>query len=300
MKIGIFGISGQYYKKETASYITNLLNELAINNIEVIIETNFYDLILEKNKPSKKYATFSNHTDLNDTFDMLFTVGGDGTFLRSITYVRDSNIPILGINIGRLGFLATIQKEKIKSAIKAVVDKQYSIKERTMLSVTASEGIEDFQDLNIALNEITIVRKNSTAMIAIETYLDDEFLTSYWADGLIVATPTGSTGYSLSCGGPVITPTAKNLVITPIAPHNLNARPLVISDNTKIKLKVIGREKHALLSLDSRITTIENNSEIYIEKTPFTIRTIQLNNQTFLKTLREKLLWGEDVRNINV
>jgi NAD+ kinase len=296
MKIGIFGISGKYYKKETSLYIEKLLRILEEHNIDVVIEVNFYNLIKTQNKPLKKYNTFSSYIDLDDTFDMLFTVGGDGTFLRSITYVRDSNIPILGINIGRLGFLANVQKNKINDAIEAVVKKQYSIKERTLLSVTTSEKIKDF-DLNIALNEVTIVRKNSTAMITVETYLDEEFLTSYWADGLIVATPTGSTGYSLSCGGPVITPSAKNLVITPIAPHNLNARPLVIPDNTKIKLKVIGREKHALLSLDSRITTIENNAEIFIKKAPYSIKTVQLNNQTFLKTLREKLLWGEDVRN---
>ncbi|MEE9350371.1 MAG: NAD kinase [Flavobacteriaceae bacterium] len=294
MKIALYG---QHYKKEASKYIDILLLELNNNNIDVLIESDFYKLIKKRNNPSKEYRTFKSHKSLNNSFDALFTVGGDGTFLRSITYVRNHDIPILGINIGRLGFLANVQKGKIKDAIKAVVNNKYSIKERALLQVTTEPKMTGFNDLNIALNEVTVVRKDSTAMITVETHLDHEFLTSYWADGLIVATPTGSTGYSLSCGGPVITPSAKNIVLTPIAPHNLNARPLVIPDDTKIQLKVIGREKHALLSLDSRIITIPNNAVISIEKCDFNIKTINLNNQTFLKTLRKKLLWGEDVRN---
>lgn len=294
MKIAIYG---QYYKEEILKYLKKIFQILEENSIEVIIEKEFYKTIIKQNKLDKNYKTFKSYKDLDSTYDMFFTVGGDGTFLRAITYVRDSNIPVLGINIGRLGFLANIQKEKIKESVEAILKKEYTIKERTLLQVSTESEVDDFKDLNIALNEVTVVRKDSTAMITVETLLDDEFLTSYWADGLIVSTPTGSTGYSLSCGGPVITPTAKNLVLTPIAPHNLNARPLVIPDETKIKLKVIGREKHALLSLDSRITTIPNNTTISIEKAPYTIKIVQLNKQTFLKTLRNKLLWGEDVRN---
>lgn len=294
MKIAIYG---QYYQKKTFQYLKILFQELEESNIEVSIEKEFYKSIIKQNKLEKKYKTYTTHQDLDVTYDMLFTVGGDGTFLRAIAYVRESNIPILGINIGRLGFLANISKEKIREAVQSIVKKEYTIKERTLLQVSTDPKINDLKDLNIALNEVTVVRKDTTAMITVETLLDEEFLTSYWADGLIVSTPTGSTGYSLSCGGPVITPSAKNVVLTPIAPHNLNARPLVIPDETKIKLKVIGREKHALLSLDSRITTIPNNTDIFIEKAPFTIKIIQLHNQSFVKTLREKLLWGEDVRN---
>ena len=298
MKIAIYG---QYYKKEASKYIEKLFEVLDENKIEVIVESDFYkefvaELKLQK-KTIKKYETFSTHQDLNTTINFFFTIGGDGTFLRSITYVREKNIPILGINIGRLGFLATVQKEKIAEAMQQLLNNEFIIKERTLLQVNTNPVMENFNELNIALNEITIVRKDSTAMITVETHLDDEFLTSYWADGLILSTPTGSTGYSLSCGGPVITPSAKNFVLTPIAPHNLNARPLVIPDETKIKLKLVGREKQALLSLDSRIITISNDTDIYIEKANFTIKTIQLNTQTFLKTLRKKLLWGEDVRN---
>ncbi len=294
MKVGIYG---QYYKGEAVSYIEILLKTLAQKNIEVVIEKTFYNLIKINNFPEKEYQTFNDYTDLDSSFEVMLTVGGDGTFLRAVTYVRDLNIPVLGVNIGRLGFLATIQKENIPEAINLLLTKQYKVNERSLLTVSTSQKNTDLSDINFALNEISVSRRNTTSMVTVETYLDDEYLTSYWADGLIIATPTGSTGYSLSCGGPVIAPSTKSLVLTPIAPHNLNARPLVIPDNTSIKLKIIAREKQALLSLDSRITTVDNNTEIFIKKAPFTLKTIQLSQQTFLKTLREKLLWGEDKRN---
>ncbi|HBK70805.1 MAG TPA: NAD kinase [Flavobacteriaceae bacterium] len=294
IKVGVYG---QYYTDEAISYIKILLNTLAEKNIEVFIEEQFYNLIKVNNFPEKEYQTFNNYKDLNNSFEVMFTVGGDGTFLRAVTYVRDLNIPVLGINIGRLGFLATVQKEHIYEAIDLLISKQYKINERTLLSVNTDPVNKDLSDINFALNEVAVSRRNTTSMITVETYLDNENLTSYWADGLIIATPTGSTGYSLSCGGPVIAPNTKSLTLTPIAPHNLNARPLVIPDHTQIKLKVIAREKQALLSLDSRTLIIDNNSEITIKKADFTLKTIQLNEQTFFKTLREKLLWGEDKRN---
>ncbi len=293
MKIGIYG---QRFRKESSIYIEELLQELENYAIEVVIEKEFCKKLNTKLKTN--YATFANHKDLNKTYDMLLSIGGDGTFLRAVTFVRDSNIPVLGINIGRLGFLANVKKENIKEAIKAIVNKEYQIKERSLLKVITKPEMEELNDINIALNEVTIVRKDTTAMITLKTYLDNEYLATYWADGLIFSTPTGSTGYSLSCGGPVITPSSKNLVITPIAPHNLNVRPLIINDNTNIKVTLVGREKQALISLDSRIITIPKDTEVEIKKATYSIKTIQLNNQTFLKTLREKLLWGEDVRNI--
>lgn len=294
MKVGIYG---QYYKGEAISYIKILLQTLAEKNIEVFMEDGFYNLIKANDFPKKEYETFKSYKDLNNSFDVMFTVGGDGTFLRAVTYVRDLDIPVLGINIGRLGFLATVQKESISEAIDLLIAKEYSINKRTLLSVTSDKKNEDLSNINFALNEIAVSRRNTSSMITVDSYLDGEYLTSYWADGLIIATPTGSTGYSLSCGGPVIAPNTKSLVLTPIAPHNLNARPLIISENTKIKLKIISREKQALLSLDARTTTIESNSEITIQKADFSIKTIQLNQQTFFKTLRKKLLWGEDQRN---
>lgn len=289
MKVAIYG----YIKSEAQDYIQVLLDGLQEYNIETIIEKRFYDSI----NSDKEYKTFTDYSDLDASFDLMFTMGGDGTFLRAVTFVRNLNIPILGINMGRLGFLATIQKEHIKISLKALINNDYTIKERSLLTVKTSTKNAALEEINFALNEVTVARRNTTSMITIETYLDDEYLTSYWADGLIVSTPTGSTGYSLSCGGPVITPQAKNFVLTPIAPHNLNARPLVVPDTTKIKLKITGREKQALISLDSRITVIDNETEVSIEKADFTIKTVQLHDQSFLKTLRDKLLWGEDKRN---
>ncbi|NNC70085.1 MAG: NAD kinase [Flavobacteriaceae bacterium] len=290
MKVAVYG---QYYKSEAIEYMHILFDVLKENNIDFYIEKRFSELIIA----DQNTKTFTHHRDLDSSFDMMLTIGGDGTFLRAVTFVRDLNIPILGINTGRLGFLATVQKEQIKQSIEALINKDYMIKERSLLSVETSLNNNEFDGVNFALNEITIARKNTTSMITIETHLDDEYLTSYWADGLIVSTPTGSTGYSLSCDGPVIMPQAKSLVLTPIAPHNLSARPLVIPDDISIKLKVSSREKQALISLDSRIFTIDNETEILVKKAPFTIKTLQLKNQTFLKTLREKLLWGEDKRN---
>lgn len=295
IKVAIYG---QRYSENSNEFILTLLNELKIHCFEVIIEDKFYKYIQKLNPNIKGYQVFKGYKDLDNSYDFFLSVGGDGTFLDCITYVQDKNIPILGINIGRLGFLANVKKTEIKKAIESLVNKEYKITERSLLQVITEPKIKKLSKINIALNEVTVVRKNTTAMITLETFLDDEFLAKYWADGLIFATPTGSTGYSLSCGGPVITPSAKNLVITPIAPHNLNVRPLIISDDTKIKVQLIGREKEALISLDSRITTIPKNTTIFIEKANFSIKTVLLNEVTFLKTLRNKLLWGEDVRNI--
>ncbi len=290
-------IYGQSYSISAEKEIQILLEFLQENNIVSFIEKKFYDLLVEGEILNKKYPTFSHFTDLSNSFEAMFTLGGDGTILRAVTYIRDLNIPILGINTGRLGFLATINKKTIKESIKLILNGEYSIQERTLLAVKTSQKTTEFEELNFALNEVTIARKNTTSMIGVRTSLNNEYLTNYWADGLIIATPTGSTGYSLSCNGPVISPDSKNLVITPIAPHNLNARPMVISDETSIQLTVNSREKDFLISLDSRITTVPKNTKVYIEKASFTIQSIIPNNQSFLQTLRSKLLWGEDTRN---
>ncbi|MBU3010670.1 NAD kinase [Polaribacter vadi] len=290
-------IYGQSYSISAEKEIQILLEVLQENNIESYIEKKFYDLLIEGNILDKKYPTFSHFNDLNSTFETLFTLGGDGTILRAVTYIRDLGIPILGINTGRLGFLATINKKSIKESINLILKGEYSILERTLLEVKTSPKTDELNELNFALNEVTIARKNTTSMIGVKTSLNNEYLTNYWADGLIIATPTGSTGYSLSCNGPVISPDSKNLIITPIAPHNLNSRPMVISDNTSIQLNIDSREKDFLISLDSRITTIPKNTEVSINKATFTVKSIIPNNQSFLRTLRSKLLWGEDTRN---
>ena len=293
MKVGIYGQSNNEVTKKYARFLIDLFNQ---NKISIVFEEKFYEF-LKKEINDLNYKTFKNYKDLDSTFDLFFSVGGDGTFLRSISYVRDLNIPIIGINTGRLGFLATIQKEDIKQAFNEILNKKYKIQERTLLCVKTDDDNKDITELNFALNEVSVSRKNTASMITVETYLDNEYLNTYWSDGLIISTPTGSTGYSLSCGGPIISPTSKNLVLTPIAPHSLSVRPLVIPHETKIALKVNSRTNEALLTLDSRITTINNNTNISIEKCDFTIKTIQLNSQTFIKTLRDKMLWGEDKRN---
>ncbi|OUD27652.1 NAD kinase [Flavobacterium psychrophilum] len=294
MKIAVFG---QFYQNSTSPIIARLFAFLNQNNIQVVIEEKFAAILIENKSIANTYQKFSSHKDLDKSFEMLISVGGDGTFLRATTLVRNSGIPILGINAGRLGFLATVQQENIETFLQLVLEKKYTISKRTLLSLKCASKIEEIKDLNFAMNEITVSRKDTTSMITIETYLNGEYLNSYWADGLIISTPTGSTGYSMSCGGPILTPEANCLVITPIAPHNLNARPLVIPDNTEIKLKVSGREENYLVSLDSRIASVKNEGILTIKKTPFKINMIEIPEETFLKTLRNKLLWGEDKRN---
>ena len=290
-------IYGQSYSISAEKEIKILLEVLQENNIVSFIEKEFYNLLVKGNILDKKYPTFSHFSDLNSSFDTMFTLGGDGTILRAITYIRDLGIPVLGINTGRLGFLANINKNNIKESIHLILKGKYTIQERTLLEVETFPKSTAFSELNFALNEVTIARKNTTSMIGVTTNLNNQYLTNYWSDGLIIATPTGSTGYSLSCNGPVISPESKNLVITPIAPHNLNARPMVISDETTIQLEVDSREKDFLISLDSRITTVSKNTKVLLKKANFTIKSIIPQNQSFLKTLRSKLLWGEDTRN---
>lgn len=294
MKVAIYG---QYYQNSTEPIINDIFVFFNKNNVEMIIESHFLLMLNERKIVEKKYKTFTSHTELDSSFDMLISIGGDGTILRAATLVRDAGIPILGINAGRLGFLASVQKENIAEFMQFVIDKKYTISKRALLSMTCSPPNESIEEINFAMNEITVSRKDTTSMITIDTYLNDEYLNSYWADGLIISTPTGSTGYSLSCGGPILTPDVKSLVITPIAPHNLTARPLVVPDETEIRLKVSGREENYLVSLDSRVTSVKNESILILKKTPFHINMVEIPEETFLKTLRNKLLWGEDKRN---
>lgn len=293
MKIAIYA---QQYSENHKKVLTDLLVNFQPDD-KVYIEKNFFEELKTKIPDYQSKEVFSDFSDLDSSFDVMLTIGGDGTILRAITFVRDLNIPILGINVGRLGFLAMAQKDEIKDVLHSLRTKSYKISERSVIEAVTSDDKKPISDINFALNEITVTRKNTASMITIDTEINGEFLTSYWADGLIISTPTGSTGYSLSCGGPVIIPDAKNLVITPIAPHNLNARPLVIPDNTEIKLSISGREKRYFVSLDSRIETLSNKVSITIRKANFTIKMIRLEKESFINTLRNKLLWGEDNRN---
>ncbi|MCB0461495.1 MAG: NAD kinase [Flavobacteriaceae bacterium] len=294
MKVAIFG---QFYHKNSETSIETLLDILKSKFVDIHVEDNFFTTIDGEKAIHYNTGDFKTFKKLNKSFDLLITIGGDGTILRAITYVQDLGIPIVGINTGRLGFLATIPRHKIENAIDDIISKNYHISERSLLAITTTPENESLVKMNFALNEIAVSRKNTTSMITVETQLNGEYLTSYWADGLIIATPTGSTGYSLSCGGPVIMPDASNFVLTPIAPHNLSARPLVIPDSTEIKLKVSGRENNFLVSLDSRIATLDNTTQITIKKASFKIKMIEPEDESFLDTLRKKLLWGEDKRN---
>ena len=292
MKIAIYGQN--YAKDSTQNALEILVGVLAKHNVEIFIEQDFLSQQREEIQNNSQLKIFS---ELDKSYDLLISIGGDGTILRAITYVRDLGIPIVGVNTGRLGFLATIQTDEIESALSEIFNGDYKISERSLLSVTTLPNSNAIGETNFALNEIALSRKNTTSMITVETHLDGEYLTSYWADGLILSTPTGSTGYSLSCGGPVITPEANNFALTPIAPHNLSARPLIIPDKTKVTFKVDGREDQFLMSLDSRIVTLPNTTTVTVEKASFAIKMVERLEETFLDTLRKKLLWGEDRRN---
>lgn len=294
MKIAIFG---HYYQNNTTTIISKVIGMLEKNGASILIEEKFYKSIKENNTKFKIYETYKSHFDLENDIAFLISIGGDGTILRAATLVRDKNIPIVGVNAGRLGFLATVQEENIDTFLSKLFSNDFKISERTLLSLKCSPANVDLEDINFALNEITVSRKDTTSMITIETFLNNEYLNSYWADGLIISTPTGSTGYSLSCGGPVLMPENSSLVITPIAPHNLTARPLVIPDDIELKLKVSGREEQYLVSLDSRIISVTNETILTIKKSPFRIKLVDFNEEGFLKTIRKKLLWGEDKRN---
>ncbi len=292
MKIAVFG---KNITEESAPFVDNLLVELNQIGAEICIFNRLADLIKKECDFNKPFSHYKNHTELKDFDpDFLITAGGDGTILDAVTYVRDSGIPILGINTGRLGFLSNVSKEEISKAIRALSENHYIIEERALLNLE-SENLD--LDLNFALNEISVSRKDTTAMVTIHTYIDDDYLNSYWADGLIIATPTGSTGYSLSCGGPIIMPGSDTFVITPIAPHNLNVRPFVIPNGLKIKLKVEGRERQFLASLDSRIYSIETGAELTVRLADFNIKMVKTEIQDFPTTLRNKLTWGLDKRN---
>lgn len=292
-----FAIYAQNYKSNYKEIVEKIVRAVKTHNAIVIFEKEFYELLQQHEVLNYNYDTFSSHTDIDDDTNFFVSIGGDGTLLRAANFVKSKNIPIVGVNAGRLGFLANVQQEAIDFLIPLLFSNQYTLSRRTLLQLNApSEAISNF-NVNFALNEITVTRKNSTSMITVETYINNEYLATYWADGIIISTPTGSTGYNLSCGGPIITPDSNCLVITPIAPHNLTTRPLIINDRSVIKMKISSREEQFLLSLDSEMAAISNDSEIEISLANHTVNMVEFPSVTFLRTLRSKLLWGEDKRN---
>ena len=292
MKIAIYG---REFNNSVLPFVQEVFNALEFYGIETIVYREYNEFIEDKVKLPAGLETFSNYKELRNNADILISLGGDGTLLDTLALVRDSGIPVIGINFGRLGFLASINKNEIRNAIEALVNKQYSLDKRSLLNLESKHHM--FGDENFALNDITIHRRDNTAMMIIHAYMNDEFVNSYWADGLIIATPTGSTAYSLSCGGPIIFPSAQNFVITPIAPHNLNVRPVIIPDDVSLRFEVEARSTKFLVSCDSRTATVDKSVKITIKKAAFHVNLVRLHNESYLTTLRNKLLWGIDTRN---
>lgn len=289
MKVGIFGSK---YQKEKQSVIKRLFDSLHQLEAEIYVDYTFYQFL----KTSLEYEPDCSGLLKDDDFqlDVALSVGGDGTFLRTAARVNRQNIPILGINTGRLGFLADVGSNEIEDTLREIFKNYYKIEERTLLCLHSENPA--FIGYNYALNEIAVLKRDTSSMITIHTYLDDEYLTSYQSDGLIVATPTGSTAYSLSVNGPIIYPQCANLVLSPVAPHSLNVRPLVIPDDVSIRLAVESRGESILLALDGRSEIFPSGIELVIKKADYTTKVIKRYNHTFYKTLREKLMWGADVR----
>lgn len=289
-------IYSRIFKEIDQSVIQQVFDTLHDNGITVYVYTPYLKQLYEKIKFKKEVGTFDNHFDFSiKKIDYVITLGGDGTILHAITLVRQTEVPILGINLGRLGFLASVEKKRLKEAISYIKNGMVSIDERRLLQLESNIPI--FGDLNFALNDCTLLKRDTSSMITIHTYLNGAFMNSYWADGIIISTPTGSTGYSLSCGGPIIFPHAGDFVITPVAPHNLNVRPIVISDNSVVSFEVEGRADNFLCTLDSRFETITSDHLLAVKKCSFTAKIVRLADTGFLSTLREKLAWGADQRN---
>jgi NAD+ kinase len=295
MKIGIHG---KEFKKEHAPAIARIFEILRDNDIQAFVSSRFDSHLkhhqLFRNIQRDVYEANENTSDFRH-LKFFLSIGGDGTLLESVTHVGHWETPILGINTGRLGFLATIGKDEIEGAIKKIVDGAFTLDKRAVLKVESDQKV--FGNLNFALNDFTVVKKDTSSMITIHTFIDGEFLNSYWADGIIVATPTGSTGYSLSCGGPLIFPRSGNFAITPVSPHNLTVRPIIVSDSSVISFQIEGRSKKFLVSLDSRISTVDHTAKLSVRKGDFKVNLIQLEGQHYFKTLRQKLNWGLDIRN---
>lgn len=292
MRIAIYG---REFNDSVLPYAREVFTALADYGVTVLIYEKFYTFISRKIDLPQQVNVFNHHHELVSQADVLLSLGGDGTLLDTLSLVRNAQIPIIGINFGRLGFLASINKNEIKKAIEALLQGEYSLDKRTVLNLESQNSL--FVDENFALNDITIHRRDNSAMMIIHAYMDGEFINSYWADGLIISTPTGSTAYSLSCGGPIIFPSAQNFVITPVAPHNLNVRPVIVPDHVDLTFEVDSRSKKFLVSCDSRTETVNRPVKLTVNKAGFSVNLIRLNNESYLTTLRNKLLWGIDTRN---
>lgn len=292
MNIALFG---RKFDPKYDPYIQHLLNKLAGAAESTIVYGRFLDFLQDRINIPSSIEPYHSFDDVKGKVDFIVSVGGDGTLLDATTFVRDTGIPILGINTGRLGFLSNVAIDEIDAAIDALMEGDFSLEKRAVLQLNSPNNL--FGAANFALNELTIHKKDSASMITIHAYLDGDYINSYWADGLIVATPTGSTAYSMSCGGPIVVPGSKNFVITPIAPHNLNVRPIVVPDDKELTLRMEGRTSEYLIALDSRSESADESLELKVRRSPFDISLVRLTGHNFLSTLRNKLNWGLDKRN---
>jgi NAD+ kinase len=282
-------------KEEYYPHLKEVFSVISEMGAKIKIEEIYKYQLLSVFPELETMESYSDHQSFQENTDFAISIGGDGTFLKTVLFVRDSGIPVLGINMGRLGFLANVNKERIREALLKLQNNDYRFTERSLIKVDTESKL--FGEENFALNELTLHKKDSASMISVNVDVNNERLNNYWADGLIISTPTGSTAYSLSCGGPIITPGCSVTIITPIAPHNLNVRPVIVPDHLPIRLSAEGREASYLLTLDSRSESINHDCVIEVSKADFTIKVVEFNDYTFLDTIREKLLWGLDKRN---
>lgn len=292
MNVAIFGRTP---KPDELKYYSELLDILKNFGWKPVIEYQLKTQLQEQIQLPENTSTFTDHADFKEGIDISISLGGDGTFIQNTTYVKDSKVPVLGINTGRLGFLANNAKEDLRQTMELIRAQRYVLQQRSLLEVETSEQL--FGDDRFAINEVTLQKRDSSEMITISVYLDDHFLNSYWVDGLIVSTPTGSTAYNLSCGGPIITPDCGVHVITPMAPHNLTVRPLVVSDHSSIKLVTEGRDQNCLITVDGHSRVLKQYEEVHLKKANFSINVITFEDNHFLNTIRRKLMWGRDQRN---
>ncbi len=293
MKICVFS---RAYSPDYRPVIQNILDVVSKSCGQVIFSESLKSEVSASFNLPRSAGFFANHESISGRADLVVSLGGDGTLLETVNLVRDSGIPVMGVNFGRLGFLSNTPKEDIRFALEAFLQGDYSLSRRTVLEI--DQCSDYFGKTVYALNDIALHKNDSGSMISVHTYINDEFMNSYWSDGIIVSTPTGSTAYSLSCGGPVLVPAACNLILTPIAPHNLSVRPVVISDHEVVTLIPEGRSDTFVLSLDSNQAIIQKGTKVVIRKAGFTINFVRQSGDTFFKILREKLMWGEDKRNM--
>ena len=292
MNIALFG---KNLAPENGEYMRQLFAELSDKQVGIVVYQPFADIVAAFIPEGVRYDVFHAYDDLHGRADMMFSIGGDGTVLDTVPFVRDSGMPVVGINMGRLGFLSSISKTEIAMAVGSVLSGDYQVEQRTILELVEPHNV--FGDVRYALNELNVIRNPEHSLLAIKVFVDDVYLNTYWGDGILLATPTGSTAYSLSAGGPIIAPNAKNFVITPIATHNLTVRPVVIPDDSTIRIQVEGREKKFVFSMDSRSCTLDTSVQLEVRKAHFCLNLVRMRGEDFFGTIRNKLMWGKDNRN---